>query len=73
MDLKKLAKILNQKFGSPFLPPGFVNAKVTGRETLRFQIGHRDVELDKELEPVGSGTDMQPEDRWLIKKGLKKD
>ena len=70
-DLKKFAKTLNDKFGLPFLPPGFVDARVTGRGTLWFRIGHRDVELDEELEPVGSGTDMQPEDRWLIQKGEK--
>lgn len=71
MDLKKFAKQLNDGFGPPFLPPGFVTARVTGRGTLWFQIGHRDVELDEELERVGSGTDMQPEDRWRIEKGLK--
>lgn len=71
MNLKKFAKQLNDGFGPPFLPPDFVKAKVTERGTLWFEIGHRDVEFDKELKRVGSGTDMRPGDRWLIKKGSK--
>lgn len=69
MDLKKFAGQLNEGFGPPFLPPGFVDAKVTERGTLWLNIGHRDVEFDKKLKRVGSGTAMCIGDRWLIEKG----
>jgi len=72
MDLKKFAKELNDGFGPPFLPSGFVDAKITKNGTLWFNIGHRDVEFDKKLKRVGSGTAMRIEDRWLIKKGGEK-
>jgi hypothetical protein len=71
MNLIKFAGILNDKFGSPFLPPGFVKAEITPHGTLWLNIGHRDAEFDKDLNCVGSGTDMLPQDRWVIRKGEK--
>lgn len=72
MDLKKVAKLINRDFGPPFLPAGFVKAKATKRNTLAVSIGHRDVEVNEKMEVVGAGSDMLPEDRWLIKKGEKR-
>ena len=66
MELEKLAKIITDAFGPPFLPEGFVRAEMTAAGTLRLIIGPRDVELDENIRWLSSGSWLTEE--WLIEK-----
>ena len=61
MTLEKLAEIITEKFGPPFLPEGHVIAKVTDKGTLFLKIGPRDIDLAEDGEVLGSGTMVAPE------------
>lgn len=59
--LKKLCDIINQNFGSPFLPKNMVSAEIIdedGEELLSINIDRRDVQINGKLEAVSSGTYM---------------
>jgi len=66
MDLQKLAEEINECYGPPFLPGGFVKARVTSRGTLWFDIGDRNGEFDAEGHCVASGTNLGPAVKWTI-------
>lgn len=54
-NLEKLQDIFTQHFGPPFLKDGSVEATLS-YDTLKIRIGRRDVEIDSNLEVIGSGT-----------------
>ncbi len=53
--LEKLQDIFTKNFGPPFLKDGSVEA-VLSYGTLKIRIGRRDVEINSNLEVIGSGT-----------------
>ena len=66
MDLQELAKEINECYGPPFLPKGFVKVRVTDYGTLWFDIGDRNGEFDAEGHRVASGTNVGPAVKWAI-------
>lgn len=68
MDLKRLAKEINKCYSEPFLPEGFVKARVTGYGTLWLDIGDRNGEFDAVGKRVGSGSNMCDAVKWNISK-----
>ncbi len=71
MDSKTMTKFLEnlaERFGPPFLPKGFL--VVTPREdgTHILAIGDREVELGREGEFTGSGTNVGPAKVWEIER-----
>ena len=66
MDLQKIAKEINECYGYPFLPQGFVKARVTEHGTLWFDIGDRNGEFDNKGNRVGSGSNVGSGTQWEI-------
>lgn len=66
MDLQKLADEINECYGEPFLPKGFVKARVTEYGTLWFDIGDRNGEFDAAGKRVGSGSNVGCGVKWEI-------
>ena len=66
MNLQKLAEEINECYGPPFLPKGFVRARVTDYGTLWFDIGDRNGKFDEEGKRTGSGTAMGEGKKWAI-------
>jgi hypothetical protein len=63
----KLANLLNQEFGPPFLPQGFVKAEIEDDGSLRLTIGRRDVSVGPCLNVLGAGTGVGPGGaKWKI-------
>ena len=67
IDLEKFAKEINECYGEPFLPSGFVKARVTACNTLWLDIGDRNGEFDNDGERVGSGTNVGEGVEWRVK------
>jgi len=67
MDLKQFAQEINDCYGEPFLPVGFVKARVTKAGTLWLDIGDRNGEFDKQGERIGSGINVGSAVEWEIK------
>lgn len=58
----KLEALINKEFCEPFLPEGHVKAIYNEeKETLTLHIGRRDVEFNRYLIVVGSGTEVPHE------------
>jgi len=66
MDLNKFVREINECYGVPFLPNGFVKAKVTESGTLWLDIGDRNGEFDRNGEMVGAGTNVGEWVDWNI-------
>lgn len=66
MDLTKIVQEINRGFGEPFLPEGFVKARVTEGGTLWFDIGDRNCEFDEKGEIVGSGNNLNTGISWQV-------
>ena len=66
MGYKKLAQEINECFGEPFLPEGFVKAKVF-KGILFLSIGDRDGEFDNDGIRVGSGSNVGEAIRWHLR------
>ena len=58
MELTELAMILNREFNAPFLPEGFVRARVADSVML-LKIGKRDVRFDDDGVILGAGTEIE--------------
>jgi len=62
MSTEKVCKIFNEAFGKPFLPAGFVEAKVVfklhDKPYINLRIGSRDVSFTLDGEWFGQGTDL---------------
>ncbi len=58
MLLKKVADEINRCFKDPFLPNGFVSARINDRGDFVLQIGTRDMQLRDDGSFVGAGTDL---------------
>ena len=69
--LQRLAREINECYGKPFLPEGFVRARVTDYGTLWLDIGDRNGEFDKQGNRVGSSVNVGEGREWTIEKGLK--
>jgi len=72
MNYKKLVKEINECYGEPFLPKGFVRAEVTERGTLSLYIGDRDGDFDRDGELNGCGTNVGNAVQWEIREKVKK-
>ena len=59
-QIEKLARIINENFSSPFLEDGMVEAEAFD-EGLRIRIGPRTIDIDFNLDLVGSDTDLDTE------------
>ena len=70
MDLKKFAREINSTFSEPFLPAGFVKARVVGEngDILNLRIGDREVDLDESGKMIGAGTNVGSGVQWDISK-----
>ena len=64
--LQELAGEINECYGKPFLPEGFVKARITDYGTLWLDIGDRNGEFNTDGERVGSGTNLNEAVRWDI-------
>lgn len=58
MKVEKLVEEINENFGTPFLPDGFVEARINHQGDFVLRIGTRDVQLESDGKWVGSGTDL---------------
>jgi len=58
MEFRKLAEIMNQEFGEPFLAKGLVDAKAEDDGTFRLRIGPRDIHINDEVLVLGTGKRM---------------
>ena len=58
MPLERLAGQINQCFGEPFLPKGFVSARVNDQGDFILRVGARDVQVRNDGSWVGQGTDL---------------
>lgn len=72
MDLETLAKEINECYGEPFLPEGFVKARVTAYGSLWLDIGDRNGEFDENGEREGSGTNVGEGKQWYVSRLAKK-
>lgn len=70
MDLKKLAEEINECYGEPFLPAGFVRARVTDRGTLWLNIGDRDGEFNEDGIREGSGSRVGEAIEWRVEHAI---
>jgi len=59
MDAKMLVVAINQGFGKPFLPEGFVQARLKQNGNISIAIGPRDIEISPEGKNVGGGTALE--------------
>lgn len=66
--LKKQAREINACYNKPFLPRGFVKARVTDYGTLWLDIGDRNGEFDTNGERVGAGTNVGGAREWNIQR-----
>lgn len=58
IQAKRFVRFLNEEFGAPFLPEGFVEAELTD-DMIRVRIGRRDAEIGIYSDRLfGSGTDL---------------
>ena len=60
------AKEINELFGSPFLPDGFVKARSDARG-FHLRIGDRDVAFDENGKVWAVGTNVGPGQAWDIR------
>ena len=57
LDLKILAKVLEEEFRPPFVKEGLVKVKLSkGGGMLNLKIGVRDIELNSRGQVTGAGT-----------------
>ena len=68
MDLQRLANELNECFGEPFLPKGFVRAEVMKNGTLWLDIGDRNGDFDIEGNRISSGSNVGDAVEYEIKR-----
>ena len=59
MEADKLAQIINEYFGHPNFPKGFVKAQVDEDGVLKLWIGSRGIHIDKDGEFKASDTRVQ--------------
>ena len=64
--LQELAREINECYGKPFLPEGFVKARITDYGTLWLDIGDRNGEFNANGERVGSGSNLNEAVEWDI-------
>lgn len=65
-SLRRLASEINECYGKPFLPEGFVKARVTDYGTLWLDIGDRNGEFNANGDRVASGTNVGETVKWDI-------
>jgi hypothetical protein len=68
VDIDKLAEAINEWYGYPFLPEGFVKAHVTKAGTLWLDIGDRTVEFALDGGWIASDTGVGEGAQWRILK-----
>ena len=72
MRARELAAEINRAFGAPFLPKGFVRAKIISGKPLwlKIKIGDRDVTFEVKGSTIvkfsGSGTNVDEGRNWAI-------
>ena len=69
-----MAKEIESEFGPPFLPEGFVQAKILiypDETILKIRIGDRDIDFDSLGKDVGSGMNLGTGVEWGIPKRKK--
>lgn len=66
MDLWCLAREINNCYREPFMPPNFVQARVTDYGTLWLDIGDRNGEFDEYGKMVAEGSKVNEGIQWRI-------
>ena len=69
-EFTKFLDDLTELLGSPFLPEGFVTLNHREDGSHVFSVGDRDVELGREGEFHGSGTNVGSAKEWDIQRTL---
>jgi hypothetical protein len=78
ITLERLKKIFDEVFDHPFLPKGFVEAKLVtplenGTKVLNIRIGDRDISFDEKGLSTGQGTNVGDAVEWEIFKKKKEE
>lgn len=65
-QLLNLQKTLNQGFGKPFLPDGFVKAFLNERGSIGLYVGDRYVEINRDGTAGDSGSNVGTGRQWIV-------
>ena len=72
MDWQTFANEFTTRFTTPFLPEGFVEAKIItpdkGNSYVNIRIGDRDIDVEADGKISGSGTNVGVAQEWIVKK-----